>query len=117
MFCVAALVLLLLHKFKPDLSKKVWGYVVAAIVTVSGVFFLFGRRKKEAPTDDKIRRKEEKLREDLQRVHEEAEEEIRQAAEKEEEVKKELEAIQEIDDEELRLSRLADLFNRTRRGE
>lgn len=83
---------------------------------MAGFFFLVGRRKTTTPEDPELRKKEDKLREDLRIVHEEAEEKIREAAEKEEEVRKEVEDIKRIEDEEERLKLLASLFNRTRRS-
>lgn len=116
LFSVSAAVLFAIFYFKPDLPKKVWGYIAAGVIAMAGFFFLVGRRKTTTPEDPELRKKEDKLREDLRIVHEEAEEKIREAAEKEEEVRKEVEDIKRIEDEEERLKLLASLFNRTRRS-
>lgn len=107
--------LLLLFVLKPDLAKKYWAYIAGAVAAIGGAVFLFSQRKGPAQPDPVMEEKEQKLQEDLKKVHEEAEAEIQQARAKEQEVHNEVEEIKQIDNEEERLRRLADLFNRTRR--
>tara|TARA_R100000656_G_scaffold104176_1_gene76060 strand:- start:93828 stop:94232 length:405 start_codon:yes stop_codon:yes gene_type:complete len=111
---VLALVLVFVFT-KPELAKKYALWLIGGVVAVFGAVFLFRRRGSTHVDTDPLKKQEEKLREDLAEIHEEAEKEIREAAEKEEEVKEELEEIQQIDEDEERLRRLSELFNRTRR--
>lgn len=108
-------VLVLLAFLKPEWAKKYAGYVVLGVAALGGLVALFTQRKTPAPPDPEIKEKEDKLKQDLAEVHEEAEEQIREAEQKHEEVKVEVAEIQQIDDKEERLRRLSDLFNRTRR--
>jgi len=109
-------VLLLLLWLKPDLAKKYWAYIAAGVVAVGGLVFALTQRKRPAPTPDpEMAEKEDQLRADLAKVHEEAEQQITQARQEESEVQAEVTEIQGISDEQERLKRLADLFNKTRR--
>ena len=107
--------LLLLFVLKPDLLKKYWGYIALSVAAVGGVIFFLTQRKGQIRTDPEMEKKEKRLQEDLKRVHEEAEAQVQEARVQEIEVHQEVEEIKKIDDDEERLRRLADLFNRTRR--
>lgn len=109
-------VLLLLVWLKPDLAKKYWAYIAAGVTAVGGLVFLLAQRKRPAPgPDPEMQHKEDQLKEDLAKVHEEAEQKIEAARLDEVEVQREVAEIQKIPEEQERLNRLADLFNRTRR--
>jgi len=113
---LAAGALLLLAWLKPDLAKKYWGYILAAAGAIGGVVFLIAQRKRPAPEPDpEIAAKEVQLREDLTKVHAEAEATIAVARTEEHAVQQEVEEIKAIPEEAERLRRLSELFNRTRR--
>jgi membrane protein implicated in regulation of membrane protease activity len=110
-------VLVLLAMFKRDWLVKGWKYIAGAAVALVALFFAFGRRRSEPDPgiQEEIKQKREELQKNLEEVRQEGQVEVDQAKAKEQEIVEELHEIEEIQDEEEKLNRLEELFNKTRR--
>lgn len=101
---------------KPEWGRKYYIQLSAGLAALVGTVFFLGKIKKGSlRLDPEIQEKEAKLKKDLAKVHKEAEATISEAAKKEDAIKQEVETIRVISDDEERLKRLAELFNKTRR--
>lgn len=112
---LVAVLLFLFIWLKPDLAKKYWAYILGGLSAVVALVILLAQKKQPPLSPDpEMKEKEDQLEEDLSEVHKRAEAEIAGAKESEEIVLTEVEDITKVADEEERLKRLSDLFNRTR---
>lgn len=110
-------VVVLLALFKREWLVKGWKYIAGAAAALVALFFLFGRRKSviDVAVHEEIKQKREELQAQLDEVKQAGHVEVEQAKKQEQEILQELSSIDKLADEEEKLRRLQDLFNKTRR--